>query len=1049
MGSYRSKEDDVTMISTSIYVTNFPESFSAKDLFQVCKQYGHVIDSFIPVKKSKEGKRFGFVRFINVFNVDRLVGNLCTIWVNRLKLQANLARFQREPLNNKKAAEKMNEPSRGTFMNSRKDDGGLYGRKSFVNVVMSNEKSDTGESSDNPSIVLDDECLNAKDLSNSLMGRVKEFTSLTNLKTALTNEGFLDIRIRYMGELWVMLEFDSSKSKDSFRVNVGVNSWFSKIKKTDVEFIPNGRIVWVEIEGIPFKFWSGNTFKRVIFRGKVFWVRAKEVLGWVPDLLKEFDDEDHSDSDDGYMEGEHKNQDNEKMGETSDTAEVSETIFDESIGPKENISEDPFGIYSLLNKKDKEINEGVVKMRFMKDVRGLWLKSGVNLLIVVVYGPYDSIDKRILWDYLGHTISQWDGEVIVMGDFNEVRYKTDRFGSVFNVHGANDFNTFIANAGLEEVPLGEIREWIRTNRNDRKGRCGKYKKELSMLDDEIDNGNGSEAVVNKRLEVLNELQSIDKLHAMDMAQKAKIKWAVEGDENSWFFHGMLNRKRHQQSIRGVMADGVWKDKPADVKLEFLRHFSNRFDKPSDVRATIDMHYPRFLDVEQHEDLERGVSKEEIKKAVWDCGTDKSPGPDGFTFDFYRHFWSAIENDVVEAVSMYKIIAKILTNRLVGVLGDIVSEVQSAFIAERQILDGPFILNEVVETGLFTGIKLNQSVILFHMFYADDAVFVGQWSDNNINTLVYVMDCFYRASGLHINMSKSKILRVNVEGEKVKQAAAKLGCLRLHCPFLYLGTKVGDLMTWVDAWKEVVDKDGGVDSTNISGVQTCWKSIINEIKSLKSQGVNVTDFMRLKLGNGNTTSFRNDNWHGDGAFKDLIPRLYALENSKEVKWSWSLESSGEFSVASIRRVIDKKRIVSNYSRTRWVKYVPIKVNVLAWKIKINALPTRLNISRRFRQIARKIAVWWNVNNAECNSYDEWVDWLASLRLGMKAKLLFVGTFYSLWWNIWTYRNKLLFDDKHPLKANLFDNVVSSSFIGVGIGVKFRLVGMSGLKTLTLL
>ena len=47
-------------------------------------------------------------------------------------------------------------------------------------------------------------------------------------------------------------------------------------------------------------------------------------------------------------------------------------------------------------------------------------------------------------------------------------------------------------------------------------------------------------------------------------------------------------------------------------------------------------------------------------------------------------------------SIYKIVAKILANRIVGVLGDIVHEVQSAFVAERQILDGPFILNEVMQ-----------------------------------------------------------------------------------------------------------------------------------------------------------------------------------------------------------------------------------------------------------------------------------------------------------------------------------------------------------------
>ncbi|GJU32589.1 nucleotide-binding alpha-beta plait domain-containing protein [Tanacetum coccineum] len=73
MGIFRTKEDDVAKISTSIYVSNFPEVFSAKDLFHACKKYGHVIDSFIPFKKSKDGKRFGFVRFINVFNMERLV----------------------------------------------------------------------------------------------------------------------------------------------------------------------------------------------------------------------------------------------------------------------------------------------------------------------------------------------------------------------------------------------------------------------------------------------------------------------------------------------------------------------------------------------------------------------------------------------------------------------------------------------------------------------------------------------------------------------------------------------------------------------------------------------------------------------------------------------------------------------------------------------------------------------------------------------------------------------------------------------------------------
>ncbi|GKD60671.1 nucleotide-binding alpha-beta plait domain-containing protein, partial [Tanacetum coccineum] len=95
MGRYTTKEDDVDRISTSVYVTNFPDNVSAKELFLACKQYGHVVDSYIPVKKSKYGKRFGFVKFINVFSEERLVNNLCTVWIGRVRLHANIARFQR------------------------------------------------------------------------------------------------------------------------------------------------------------------------------------------------------------------------------------------------------------------------------------------------------------------------------------------------------------------------------------------------------------------------------------------------------------------------------------------------------------------------------------------------------------------------------------------------------------------------------------------------------------------------------------------------------------------------------------------------------------------------------------------------------------------------------------------------------------------------------------------------------------------------------------------------------------------------------------------
>nr|GEV73806.1 cysteine-rich receptor-like protein kinase [Tanacetum cinerariifolium] len=237
----------------------------------------------------------------------------------------------------------------------------------------------------------------------------------------------------------------------------------------------------------------------------------------------------------------------------------------------------------------------------------------------------------------------------------------------------------------------------------------------------------------------NEIHVVDnnayKTKAMEVAQKAKIKWAVEGDENSKYYHGVINKKRNNLAIRGVLVDGNWVESPQLVKNEFYAHFKQRFEKPNLNGIQFDREFPNKICSEQAVDLEREVSKEEVKRAVWDCGIDKAPGPNGFTFGFYRRFWNLIECDVIKAVkwvflheripsegnssfitlipkvsnanmvkdfrpisligSVYKIVAKILANRLVLVLEDLVSDTQSAFLKERQILDSPFILNEVI------------------------------------------------------------------------------------------------------------------------------------------------------------------------------------------------------------------------------------------------------------------------------------------------------------------------------------------------------------------
>ena len=257
-----------------------------------------------------------------------MVQNLCTIWVGRFKLQANIARFQRPPLKGVNPQEKRDDGtnSRG-FKSPDIDKEPTKMGRSFAKALTGQRKS---ESNSSPAIVLEDECQNTIDLSNSLMGRVKEFVSLVNIKKAFNNEGFSDISIRFLVEKWVLLDFPKNNVRDAFQACLGVTSWFTDIRQASVEFLVEGRIMWVDVEGVPFKLWSDKTFMKIaskwgelldvddlenscyhskrlcistrmmenvyetfkiIFKGEVFWIRAKEVPGWVPEFVDNTDDE--------------------------------------------------------------------------------------------------------------------------------------------------------------------------------------------------------------------------------------------------------------------------------------------------------------------------------------------------------------------------------------------------------------------------------------------------------------------------------------------------------------------------------------------------------------------------------------------------------------------------------------------------------------------------------------------------------------------------------------------------------------------------------------
>ncbi|GKC20563.1 RNA-directed DNA polymerase, eukaryota, reverse transcriptase zinc-binding domain protein [Tanacetum coccineum] len=524
-------------------------------------------------------------------------------------------------------------------------------------------------------------------------------------------------------------------------------------------------------------------------------------------------------------------------------------------------------------------------------------------------------------------------------------------------------------------------------------------------------------------------------------------------------------------------------------------------------------------------------------------------------------------------------------------------------------------SRVIEAGIFTGIKIDSSTTLSHLFYADDAVFIGEWSRGNLTGIMHTLRCFSLLSGLSINLKKSQLLGVGIPESQVLEAATLIGCSVLHTPFKYLGIMVGENMSSIRAWDETVNKlkmslsswklktlsiggrltllksvlgstpiynmslfkvpkavlksmesirrnffngirdgekkiawvswskvlasksNGGLGvssfyalnrgllfkwiwrflsrdqslwaqvihalhgsntSTLSASYSSLWSSIIKECNALKSQGLDLISHCKIRVGNGMSTSFWHDQWLGDSCLRLSYPRLFALENNKvcsvAAKMSapfvsslrrdvrggeesaqlsrisdlldtvvlsnmgdrrfWDLNGDGCFRVKDVRRLLDDMLLPKSDVPSRWVKQIPIKVNVLAWKISMDRLPTRVNLHRRgvqvspiscpiccealenldhllfccdlAKDIARSICNWWGLVWNPVDSYRSWLSWFNLVHLQSSSKQVLEGVFYTSWWSIWSYRNHLLFSDSNLQKDGIFEDIVRRSF-----------------------
>nr|GEX03083.1 RNA-directed DNA polymerase, eukaryota [Tanacetum cinerariifolium] len=1319
----------------SVFINNFPESCSAKDLFNHCKQYGHIVDSFIPNKISKTGKRFGFVRFINVFNKERLVDNLATVWIGRSKLQANFARFVRPSSRGGIQVPSKVVNNAGSSNTNAVKVPARHNGTSFASVLQGNEHL-RHNISPPLALVLDETCVMDRDFAKCVMG-VKEVEYCSNDESLnreevpqcddniiLNVESDSDIDAVFdtcFGESGGNLDGDiaveqpvkdGEHSSDPFGIYgiLGKNDTSSVNSKVDKSlpfppgFTPSSPKAGPIEQGSNRKAKSIN--KSVGSRVVQDSHNTKEDLGLDGrgpvcnqnkggSVLELLDGIIKVERTMGFsMEGCEK--DIESIIETKldNISEIEikvlwgnykfDYIFSGSLGFLG-------GLLCVWDSLVFFIDNHTISDNFLA-VYGSWIPTKTKLLVVSVYAPQALSEKRILWDYISHLISRWDGYSFTWSHPSASKMSrldrflvSDGFSSIFpNMsaicldrhlsdhrpillrdvdidYGAtpfcfyhswldwNGFDQFIActwnsislddrnvhSRGVETPPLSPLSPKFQTRTN------------LIDIDRKLDQGGGNDDILLYRVNLMKQLHEFKAFDTREFMQKAKVQWAIEGDENSKFFHGILNKKHATLSVRGVMVDGsekriLWdylshltsrwdgecivmgdfnevrykeermgsvfnvrgaslfndfiaNSSLIDVRLEgysftwshpsaskmsrldrFLvsdgfssifpnmsaicldRHLSDHRpillrDVAIDYGATpfrfyhsrlewvSSVYYMKWVSNRKHKNLGR---INEIKANLIDIDRklDQEGGNDDILLsrvNLMKQLHEFKASDTREFMQKAKVVNPIRVNEVFrshfasrfNDPGDThfhsrrvatpplsplspkfqTRNVQTAFVLNRQILDGPFIVNElldwckrykhqamvfkvdfakaydsilwdylidvlrsfgfgdkwcswikgclyssmasilvngsptieaslwpqnkwipwplifsslswnhfispfsrIVDSGLFKGINIDNTVTLSHLFYADDAIFIGEWSGENLNRILQVLHCFSLASRLKINVHKSQLLGVGIPLSISTAAASVLGCSVMTTSFKYLGVMVGGNMSRINAWDDGIQKlksrlsKWKLKTLSIGGRLTLLKSVLgaSPIYAMSIfKDICVADKLHLPM----DSSFRRP-VRGGGAESSQLVHL--LEKSDVA--------------------------------TRWVKQIPIKINIFAWRVFLDRLPSKMNLSRRgimvnsllcrtcnssdedvshslfscplAVDISRLVCRWWDVVWMPYSSYSEWLSWFKSIRMGSKIKGLFS------WWCIWSFRNQMIFSPSKPRKAVIFDDI----------------------------
>ena len=275
------------------------------------------------------------------------------------------------------------------------------------------------------------------------------------------------------------------------------------------------------------------------------------------------------------------------------------------------------------------------------------------------------------------------------------------------------------------VAIGNITQLLKEKK--------KKKELLRKVEDEAIRGRSINRVTRLKREINDLLSKEEKM----WTQRSRALWLHEGDKNTRYFHSRATHRYLRNKIeelenhlgeRCVDENGI-----ANILVGF---YQNLFasSSPNWIEEALEA-TPRVVTEEMNHELVAHFGRAEVDIALNQMEPLKSPGPDGMPPLFCQQFWLIIGDEAIEVVLtclntgsilplinrtfitlipkvkrpvrvseyrqialcniLYKLISKVLANRLKNILPCIISESQSAFQSSKAISDNILVAFETL------------------------------------------------------------------------------------------------------------------------------------------------------------------------------------------------------------------------------------------------------------------------------------------------------------------------------------------------------------------